>query len=73
MTSARPHGRIRFSMKSLMIIFTVACLVLAIPKGYVLLITVFAQTIVVVATAKLLLVYNKPICRLLSGKSKSDG
>lgn len=72
MASANHERGFHFSMKSLLIALTIACLVLAIPGGYVLLLAGGAWFLLATAITLVLIRYRAGISRLLSGTPSDD-
>ncbi len=71
MTDASADDCVRFSMKSLMLLITIMCVVLALPGGYVLLAVACIWLVLVAAVASLLIVFSKTINRWLAGPLNS--
>ena len=67
MTAAKSSNGLQFSMKALLGIITLACIVLAIPGGYVLLVVGTVWLLVGAALVRVLMISNVPIYRFLSG------
>ena len=70
MAETEPNSELRFSMRTLLVVMTVACLVFALPGGYMLIIFGTAWALVGAAILGLLLKYHVPIYRLLAGKRR---
>ena len=67
MTAANSSNRPQFSMKALLGITTLACIVLAFPKGYVLLAVGTVWLLVGAALVGVLMIFKATIYRFLSG------
>ncbi len=61
---------VRFSMKSLMILITIVCGVLALPGGHELIAVMCIWSVLVAAVASLLIIFSKTINRLIAGSHK---
>ena len=72
MTSTKSKNGLQFSMRALMAIVTVACVVLALPGGYVLLAVGTVWMLIGAAITWVLTIFRAPIYRFLSGV-KPDG
>lgn len=72
MTPTKPKNGLQFSLRALMVIVTIACIVLAFPEGYVLLAAVTAWMLVGAAIIIVLMIFQAPIYRLLSGLKRKD-
>jgi len=59
-------------MRALMVIVTITCVVLALPEGYVLLAVVTAWMLVGAAIIIVLMIFQAPIYRFLSGGKLKD-
>ena len=57
----------QFSLKSLLVLTTITCVVAAIPKGYMLLILFFAWLTAIAVIPAILFRFRNPIYRLLAG------
>ncbi len=67
MTAAKSKNYLQFSMRTLMAIMTVACVVLALPGGYVLLAVGIVWMLIGAAIVWVLMTFRAPIYRFLSG------
>ena len=67
MTATKSKNGLRFSMRALMVIVTVACVVFALPGGYVLLALGTVWMLVGAAILWVLMILRAPIYRFLSG------
>ena len=70
MAETEPKSELRFSMRTLLVVVTVACLVFALPGGYVLIIFGTAWALIGAAILGVLLKFRGPIYRLLAGKRR---
>ncbi len=74
MTTANHNRDMQFSLRTLLAIITVACMILAIPGGYVLLETGTAWMLLGAAIVWVLMIFRSPLDRFLSGaKPKEEG
>ena len=72
MTAAMSNNGLRFSMKALLGIIALACVVLAIPGGYVLLVVGTVWLLIGAALAKVMMIFKTPIFRALSGLESQE-
>ena len=61
------NSELQFSVRGLLILVTVACVVLAFPGGYVLVVIAAVWMLVGAAIAWVLMKFRRPLYRLLSG------
>ena len=71
-TSTKPKISRKFSLRSLMILVTVVCVVLAFPAGHILLGLISIWLTIGVAILAVLSVLQYPLYRILSGVKESD-
>jgi glycerol-3-phosphate acyltransferase PlsY len=67
MTEAKPEYKLQFSLRALLTVTTVTCIVLALPSGYLLLAVGVIWMMLGVAISMVLLRFRAPIYRILSG------
>ncbi len=67
MPPAKSKNSLQFSMRTLMAMITVVCVVLALPAGYVLLAVVTVWMLIGAAMIWVLMVFRAPISHFLSG------
>ena len=67
MKPVEPNNDLQFSMKTLLGVVTLACIVLAIPGGYVLLIVGTVWLLIGTSITKVMLIFRVQIYRFLSG------
>ncbi len=67
MTATKSKNNLQFSMRTLMAIITVACVVFALPGGYVLLVVGTVWMLIGAALVRVLMIFRTPIDRFLSG------
>ncbi len=72
MTTADSSNGLQFSMKTLLGIITLACVVLAIPGGYVLLVVGTVWMLIGAALVRVLIIFRVQIYRFLSGLKIAD-
>jgi len=67
LTVAKSKHDLQFSLRTLMVIITAACVILAFPAGYVLLSIGVVWMLLGTAIVRVLLIFRAPIYRFLSG------
>jgi hypothetical protein len=67
MTAVKTKTGLQFSLRTLMVIITVACVVLALPRGYVLLAVGVVWALVAAAVTWVLMLCRRPIYHVVSG------
>ncbi len=72
MTSDTPNNGLQFSLRAMMAIITVACLILAFPGGYVLLAAGTIWMLIGATIIWVLMIFRAPIYRLLSGVNPDE-
>lgn len=72
MAAASSRNRLQFSMKALLAIFTLTCVILAIPGGFVLLIVGTLWWLIGAALVTVLMFFKAKIYRFLSGLRNAD-
>ena len=72
MSVEKPNGGLQFSLKSMLLFTTLICLILTLPRGFILLAVGIVWILFLAGIAKVLILFKVPIYRLLSGLKVGD-